>query len=260
MAFEQHENRHQPLFTSWHMRELAGQMLLETSRPGAVILDQVAMWPTGPGMLRLVAIDPAVAVDERSGQDWPWRILGQLAKGQDARQTLEDLNTQIRKGGYGRGSGYASYCVVVADWNWQTESLKVVGAGDSVCWVRSENLWRKLGPSDMLSEKARARWTQHAPSQGDRQAHTEAHDELLGRPEDWNSAPLGQLPHLKVYEDTATAVTAVGLSTDGLDANAETWNDLEGAWRRVHERQAGWPHPQPHGDLAAVVARKKPAG
>ena len=255
--FAVHLETHRPEWGSSLHGDIRVSHLLENSTPGADRLDDVRVASIAPGLLRIAVCDPALCftdaypIGREAGQ-------GALEAIMNAESLLDGMllaNQRLYRPGASRSTRMALSCIAAVDWDTVTNQVTAVRAGDCQVLVRTEQGWVDLFTSGILTEKAAQAWG-NAADQRDRQAHMADHDRILGNEGAWVTAPLGQFAQPIIQHAALTVALAVAVGSDGLKLDEQVLGNLRSAWVRIHDRGDDWPHEQPHGDLAVVLAER----
>jgi hypothetical protein len=252
MDLSWHVAHHRPV-SSTH-RVPGGKIVTrwEAANPFEPCLDQIGVSVHNTGF-RVAVVDPALCgTEDHRRAVLSGGIALAVAHSVETLDTVfADANAVLYHPWSRRATDSSVTCLAVVDID--NGTVTAGRAGDCEIWVDNGAGFEPLLAGDALTQKARERFTTHgAPQQPDRRAHLESHDTLLGDIDDWKTAPLGMFHTAKPQYATATGVTRVLVTTDGVGTCAN-FTDLDSLWERVHDRPANWPHPNPHGDLAVAV-------
>ena len=248
---------HEPVWATYAFEGVTVDTLAETSTPGATWLDDFSIIP-GDDTIRLGVCDPALGLIDPHVMA---RLSGQIALAalhfnKDLEAAFHAANASMFKEEAKRSTSIYLSCMAGIDWNPKTGELVAVRAGDCQVLVLIDGSWQQLFGTKILTDEAAQAWESAAP-QIDRPAHLADHDRILGHESAWITAPLGQFRGALIEKVILSDVKAVALSTDGVRLNAETVSNLTVAWESLHDRDDSWPHNEPHGDIAVLIARQQ---
>lgn len=252
--FDTHRSKHQPLWGEHHYGEVLVTSLMETSSPGTARLDDLRVLERDGGQLRLGVCDPALGLVDAHPTG---RTAGQLAMfglegGADLTEIFSAVNAALFRPEARRSTSISLTCLAAVDWDPASGELYGVRAGDCQVLVMRNGDWEPLFTGPILTDEARMLWKAAAP-QRDRVRHLADHDRILGHPGAWVTAPLGQFAEPLMQTASRSGVTAVAISSDGIELDRSVIEDLPAAWSALHDRPENWPHDEPHGDIAVAV-------